>query len=249
MAGPAAPSDHGQSGRTATNPGTAGPGEDQCWQHRDEGARRRGRSAERGVEAPGGRVGGSLSALRRAGRSRPTARRRTDPHRVSIWVESRIGLVLEVVRAPRSAAIALYERLGCLLVGQPPRRMDDTVRRPTAALPVSAGYNLALCLTVLNGLTGSRSASDTASSWPLTGTAQGRTGRNNGRLVTRWSARSEPQVLSAGTVDCRLEHECQNPDSSALLGTHTEGWSPSRNLTSTRSCHPDRRRHQKPKQA
>jgi len=30
------------------------------------------------------------------------------------------GLVLEVVRAPRSAAIALYERLGCLLVGQPP---------------------------------------------------------------------------------------------------------------------------------
>ncbi len=102
------------------------------------------------------------------------------------------GLVLEVVRAPRSAAIALYERLGCLLVGQPPRRMDDTVRRPTAALPVSAGYNLALCLTVLNGLTGSRSASDTASSWPLTGTAQGRTGRNNGRLVTRWSARSEP---------------------------------------------------------
>jgi len=30
------------------------------------------------------------------------------------------GLVLEVVRAPRSAAIALYERLGCLLVGQRP---------------------------------------------------------------------------------------------------------------------------------
>lgn len=48
------------------------------------------------------------------------------------------GLVLEVVRAPRSAAIELYERLGCL-VGQPPRRMDDTVRRPTAALPVSTG--------------------------------------------------------------------------------------------------------------